>query len=195
MSQPSQQFQRDISQTPCLLAELGPYVNLEKSHLQPTQTLQFIGAMIHVPNQRTFPLEDRTWSLPALLEDILLSSIQPVEMVQHILGHMAARMFFIPCASLHMNPLQLWFLHHFLLTVHPESAKLMLSPPMFSVHSSCRFETAICVPACLSSFCLLGPSWLQMLSWGIGGPAAECWGQSCNGQKGTGYCIWTTWNS
>lgn len=96
-----------------LLHSLGVQVNWSKSHLEPCQRLQFIGAIIDSTAARTFLPTDRAQKLTAMITTLQSSRSQRAIYIQRLLGHMAAAIPVVPYVKLHMRLLQLDFQRQF----------------------------------------------------------------------------------
>lgn len=96
-----------------LLHSLGICVNLKKSHLVPTQEIQFIGARLDSILGRAFLPEDRAHSIWTLVKQVQGHRSSQALVVQQLLRHMAAATAVVSFAKLNMQPLQAIFLCQF----------------------------------------------------------------------------------
>lgn len=93
-----------------LLKNLGLIINLEKSCMIPTQTLNYLGAVIHLKEGLVFPSEERFQNICQMIHMMLnLDSVEALAMLR-LLGLMASCIDLVPWARLHMRPIQLYLL-------------------------------------------------------------------------------------
>lgn len=103
----SQQKAQDSTQTLLqLCARLGVRINTEKSSLQPTQRMTFLGVDIVTSPLRAFPTRARVDNLLSLLQAFLGSPHPTVNEWMCLLGHMASLIHLVPGARLRMRSLQ-----------------------------------------------------------------------------------------
>lgn len=92
-----------------LPSRLGLVVNWEKSRLDPSQWVQFIGISLDAITGRAFLLAERTKSIKTMVVWCMREHWQPVKAVQQLLRLMALTAAVIPLAKSHMQNLQIWF--------------------------------------------------------------------------------------
>lgn len=95
-----------------LLTRMGWILNLEKSSLEPTQCLDFIGATINTKVGKAFLPEKRLNTIVALCTKVRKQISITARRFLELLGFMASTTFVVPFALLHMRPLQLYLLAH-----------------------------------------------------------------------------------
>ena len=93
-----------------LLQRLGLLINHEKSRLNPTQTLEYLGALFNLKDGIIYPTEIRFLSLQQEISLLTTMTSVPTHKFLRLLGLMAACIDLVPLARLHMRPLQLYFL-------------------------------------------------------------------------------------
>ena len=91
------------------LARLGFLVNVEKSALQPSQDLTYIGRNFCLDKRIVLPTQDRVTMLRIAVKSLLTNRVSAREYLQ-VLGLMASCISIIPYARLHMRPNQLYLL-------------------------------------------------------------------------------------
>lgn len=109
-----------------LLHSLGIQVNWKKSHLDPTQHIHFVGAILDPQATRAFLPLDRAQTLWHHIQHVRAGLKTTAFKVQQILGHMAAAIAVVPFARLHMSPLQMVFLRQFRPQMHSQSCRIFL---------------------------------------------------------------------
>ncbi|XP_067319280.1 uncharacterized protein [Anolis sagrei] len=112
---------------------LGLVINQDKSHLQPTQRIQFIGAILDTTRQKAYLPEDRFSNLKQAITTLQHSQQASAWAIQSILGHMSSTTNVTPFARLRMRPLQNWFIRTFDPLHDPQSR--VLHPPHSVLHS------------------------------------------------------------
>jgi hypothetical protein len=111
-----------------LVINLGFIVNLEKSHLQPSRTPQYLGAVIDFPRQIIFPSLQRVEVCIRLATEMCECKCAPAALWQRLLGHLASFVNIVPFARLRMRPLQ-WHLRlHWSQLVEPQSKLVPVDP-------------------------------------------------------------------
>ena len=86
---------------------LGVQVNLEKSSLTPTQTLDYLGMRLQMLPLRVFPTPKRVLKLASLVSDFASCPLQPLALWCQLLGVMSSLSSIIPWSRLRMLSLQL----------------------------------------------------------------------------------------
>lgn len=110
-----------------LLARLGFIVNREKSQLQPSQQIVYIGGFFQLDKGLVLPTPDRVEKIELAVNKILQRQVTARDYL-HMLGLMASCIEMIPHARLHMRPLQL----HLLAWWRPASRDLEAIIPSLS---------------------------------------------------------------
>ena len=82
-------------------------VNLSKSSLTPTQTLDYLGMTLQSTPLRAFPTRARIQKVLSLVDEFSSSREQPLSLWQSLLGVMSSMSTLIPGSRLRMRPLQL----------------------------------------------------------------------------------------
>ena len=101
---------RDKIRTLDLLSELGFLINLEKSALQPSQNITYIGAFFLLEKGLVCPTLER---IVKIFQAIQLLKREPTaQNFLHLLGLMASCIEIVPHARLFMRPVQLHLLHY-----------------------------------------------------------------------------------
>ncbi|KAJ1209615.1 hypothetical protein NDU88_004989 [Pleurodeles waltl] len=89
-----------------LLFDLGFLVNLPKSHLEPSQRLMFIGAVLDTTLYRAYPLPQRIQNIQALIPVFQNGTVVSVLNVLRLLGLFASCILLVTHARWHMRALQ-----------------------------------------------------------------------------------------
>ena len=90
-----------------LCRELGVQVNLAKSSLTLTQTLNYLGITLQSTPLRAFPTQARIRKVLSLVEEFSSSREQPLSLWRSLLGVMSSMSALVPGSRLRMSPLQL----------------------------------------------------------------------------------------
>ena len=90
-----------------LCQELGVQVNLEKSSLTPTPTLDYLGMRLQTLPLRVFLTPKRVLKLNSLLAEFTSCQLQPLLLWRQLLGVMSSLASIVPGACLRMRSLQL----------------------------------------------------------------------------------------
>ena len=86
---------------------LGWIVNVDKSELDPTQTIVFLGYMYMMDRGLVRPSPDRWDKIQAILPLFLEKKYLPARMWQSAIGLLASTEKLVPLGMLHLRPLQL----------------------------------------------------------------------------------------
>ncbi|KAJ1165465.1 hypothetical protein NDU88_005893 [Pleurodeles waltl] len=105
-----------LQSTTQLLYDLGFSINVPKSHLEPSQRLLFIGAILDTTLNRAFPPPQRVQDIQALIPMFQNGAVVPVLKVLRLLGLFASCILLVTHARWHMRALQWcvrrqWFQH------------------------------------------------------------------------------------
>ncbi|PIK38121.1 hypothetical protein BSL78_25033 [Apostichopus japonicus] len=100
----------NVHKTLHTLRELGWIVNEKKSRLSPTQTTQFLGAILDFSAGVARPSEERITAVRTTTQQILSHQESPKMMWLRALGLMASLVDVVRLCRLHMRPLQLHLL-------------------------------------------------------------------------------------
>ncbi|KAJ1187211.1 hypothetical protein NDU88_003990 [Pleurodeles waltl] len=95
-----------LQSTSQLLFDLGFLVNVPKSHLEPSQRLLFIGAVLDTTLNQAFPLLQRIQDIQALVPMFRSGAVIPVLKVLRLLGLFASCILLVTHARWHMRTLQ-----------------------------------------------------------------------------------------
>ena len=90
-----------------LCRELGICVNLAKSSLTPSQTIDYLGMRLQTCPLRVFPTPKRVLKLSSLVHDFLSCPLQQITMWRQLLGVMSSMSPLVPGSRLRMRSLQL----------------------------------------------------------------------------------------
>ena len=90
-----------------LCLRLGVIVNLLKSSLDPTQTLDYLGMTLETSPLRVSPTLKRVQKLSLLLHQFFSDRLQPVSVWRSLLGMMSSMSAIVPGSRLRMRSLQL----------------------------------------------------------------------------------------
>ena len=90
-----------------LCKELGVMVNLSKSSLTPTQTIDYLGMTLQSTPLKAFPTQARIHKVLSLVEEFSSSREQPLSLWRSLLWVMSSMTALIPGARLRMRSLQL----------------------------------------------------------------------------------------
>ena len=92
-----------------LCLELGVRVNLGKSSLTPSQTLDYLGMSLHTRPLRVFPTHKRVLKLSSMLLEFVSCRQQPLLLWRQLLGVMSLMSSIVPGSCRRMRSLQLRF--------------------------------------------------------------------------------------
>ena len=90
-----------------LCQQLGILINISKSSLTPTQSLDYLGMTIYTVPLRVFRTLKRVQKLSSLLQSFLSDSLQPLSVWRQLFGAMSSMSALIPGVHLCMRSLQL----------------------------------------------------------------------------------------
>ena len=90
-----------------LCLRLGVMINLSKSSLDPTQTLDYLGMTLETSPLRVSPTLKRVQKLSLLLHQFFSDRLQPVSVWRSLLGMMSSMSAIVPGSRLRMRSLQL----------------------------------------------------------------------------------------
>ena len=109
-----------------LLTSLGFIVNIEKSSLEPSQTITYIGGLFHLDQGLVFPTPERVQKLLSAVGNLSKTNKATAKDFLHLLGLIASCLELIPNARLYMRPVQL----HLLSFWKPSSMRLETEIPV-----------------------------------------------------------------
>ena len=89
-----------------LTQELGIIINKEKSMMEPSQVITYLGVKIDSKTFWAFPSEKRISNALSLLTEFLSCNIKPAKAWQCLLGHMSSLEKLVPGARLRMRTMQ-----------------------------------------------------------------------------------------
>ncbi|KAG6937400.1 ORF 3, partial [Chelydra serpentina] len=104
----SSQVQSHIRTAMGMFKRLGLLLNVEKSTLEPTQRLDFIGAVLDSTLARAFLPEARFQALITIIRSLQSFPTSTARCCLSLLGHMASCTFVTAHARLRLRPLQAW---------------------------------------------------------------------------------------
>ena len=90
-----------------LCGQLRVLVNLDKSSLHPSQTIDYLGMSLHTSPLRAFPTQTRIQKVLSLISEFTSSPAPPLPLWRSLLGVMSSLTPLIPGARLRMRSLQL----------------------------------------------------------------------------------------
>ena len=105
-----QMLLRDRKRILELLSQQGFLINSEKSNLEPTQDITYIGGRFWLDKGIVLPTPDRMLKLREVVTN-LMGKVVPARQYLQTLGVMASCIELIPNARLYMRPVQLHLLH------------------------------------------------------------------------------------
>lgn len=108
-----------------LLADLGFLLNVEKSVLQPTQNIVYIGGHFQLNKALVAPTPDRVQNIQLAVQKFMKENVTARDFL-HLLGLCASCILLIPHARLHMRPIQI----HLLSFWRPSSQSLNVQVPV-----------------------------------------------------------------
>jgi hypothetical protein len=98
-----------IQSTQITLMKAGFLINFKKSHLQPTQTLKFLGLELDSSRALTFLPLDKAQQLVQCSKYFMeVGKYRSVKLFLRLLGLMAASLLAVPHARLYMRPIQIY---------------------------------------------------------------------------------------
>ena len=98
---------RDLQRVLDLCRELGIVVNTEKSHLEPSQALQYLGVVIDARSFRASPSPERVARLLSTAGEFLSSADPPASTWLSLLGMLSSLSHLVPGGRLRVRSLQL----------------------------------------------------------------------------------------
>ena len=110
---------RDLGETRSLLSELGFLINEGKSCLDPSQRVQFLGAILDLGIGMVTPTPDRVLVVCACAELVLSSQVVEAALLMRLLGLIASLVDLVPWCRLRMRPIQLHLASLYRPWVHP----------------------------------------------------------------------------
>ena len=106
-SRPLETLLRDLQRVLDLCRELSIVVNTEKSHLEPSQVLQYLGVVIDARSFRAFPSPERVARLLSTAGEFLSSADPPASTWLSLLGILSSLSHLVPGGCLRVRSLQL----------------------------------------------------------------------------------------
>ena len=93
-----------------LIERLGLIVNHAKSHLVPSQVIQYLGAVFNLQEGMIYPTLERCTKIQEEIRLLMSQTHQTAQLFLHVLGLMASCIDLTPLARLHMRPIQFYTL-------------------------------------------------------------------------------------
>ena len=93
-----------------LIERLGLIVNHAKSHLEPSQVIQYLGAVFNLQEGMIYPTLERCTKIQEEIRLLMSQTHQTAQLFLHVLGLMASCIDLTPLARLHMRPIQFYTL-------------------------------------------------------------------------------------
>ena len=90
-----------------LCQALGIIINFDKSHLVPTQIMDYLGIRIDATLLRASPVPERIDKLTSVVEEFLSYEKQPAWLWRKLLGHLSSLTQLVPGGQLRMRAVQL----------------------------------------------------------------------------------------
>ena len=109
VSNSSTNLQRNLQYILATLQQLGLRINNEKSHMTPTRSIEFIGAVLDANAGRAYLPRNRADTIRRLAHQVLVQKVATAHTIQRLLGLMASTTAVTPFARLKMRRLQMWF--------------------------------------------------------------------------------------
>ncbi|KAG6926676.1 hypothetical protein G0U57_011602, partial [Chelydra serpentina] len=103
-----QQVQMHVQMIRDTFSHLGIILNTSKSVLEPTQSIQFIGAVLDATRARVFLPEARRLAIVDLITSLRRFPTTTARQCLQLLGHMASCTYVVQHARLRLRPLQAW---------------------------------------------------------------------------------------
>ena len=92
-----------------MVQDLGFVINFEKSELEPTQKIDFLGYHFDLIQEKVFPTEKKLKILEKSVQDMEIASQTTPRLLMSLIGVLASLEKTIPMGRLHMRPFQ-WYL-------------------------------------------------------------------------------------
>ncbi|XP_068104139.1 uncharacterized protein [Hyperolius riggenbachi] len=105
-------LQRDLKRVLGQLETLGWLVNYQKSHLDPSQVIKFLGFIINSPLQRLFLPEDKVTKVQSTIVSLLEADAISVRQCMSIVGLLTSTAPAVDWAMAHVRVLQNWLLEN-----------------------------------------------------------------------------------
>ncbi|XP_038049749.1 uncharacterized protein LOC119723256 [Patiria miniata] len=125
-----EEVRQSLEVTVDLTTRLGFLINLEKSHLVPTQTPSFLGAEIDLVTGIAYPSSERVRNVQECATLFLTAQSAPAVAWLRLLGLMASLVDLVPWCRLRMRPIQMHLLAHFRPSQHPLSRNIPILKPI-----------------------------------------------------------------
>ena len=109
------------------LESLGWIINIEKSNLQPSQLVTYLGAVLDFQRGLAFPTQERISTATDLAARLLQGLTVPVRLWLRLLGLAASLVEILPLCRLYMRPIQFYILRHFKPCRDPLSLRIQFS--------------------------------------------------------------------
>ena len=110
---------RDLGEARALLSELGFLINEGKSCLDPSQRVQFLGAILDLDLGMVTPTPDRVLAVCTCAELVMSSQVVEAALLMRLLGLIASLVDLVPWCRLRMRPIQLHLASLYRPWVHP----------------------------------------------------------------------------
>ena len=110
-----------------VLQDLGWVINLEKSNLQPSQNVVYLGAHLDFCQGVASPTQERIVSLCQTTTQLLSTPSPRARLWLRLLGLAASLVEILPYCRLQMRPIQFYLLRHFKPSLHPLSLRVSVS--------------------------------------------------------------------
>ena len=162
-----------------LCCQLGIIINLNKSHLSPSQSVTYLGMVIQSPTFKAFPSLEEVSALLLQIEELLSCRRQNVVLWRSLLGRLSSFCLLVPGGRLRMRSLQLVLQD--LWDFQGESVSVVWTP---SIEQDLRWWSDAQHPAGIS----LEPQHPDLLFWSDA--SDQSWGTNLVDQFVSG--LWST---
>ena len=95
-----------------LLRSLGILVNHKKSHLSPSQTLQYLGVTFHLDSLLLSLPEDKVSKIVSMCQDTILQTRRSRRQLECLVGVLSFASYFVPLGRLRLRPIVSWMNVH-----------------------------------------------------------------------------------
>ena len=103
-----QALRRDTSTILDLFQSLAIAVNVKKSHLTPSQTVEYLGVIFHLDTLTLSLTSSKVQSISSLCNSLMHSSCQSRRELEHLIGVLNFASYLVPLGRLRLRPLVSW---------------------------------------------------------------------------------------
>ena len=101
-------LRRDTSTILDLFQSLAIAVNVKKSHLTPSQTVEYLGVIFHLDTLTLSLTSSKVQSISSLCNSLMHSSCQSRRELEHLIGVLNFASYLVPLGRLRLRPLVSW---------------------------------------------------------------------------------------